>query len=77
MPKQAKKAEVMLNPGECQDCQEQAPHRLVCPGCSMLLCPWCWSHIHVLGTKNEADRARVEKEWDAAQAMCDPEGEDS
>ncbi len=31
---------------ECQDCYDDCKRRIKCPRCKLLVCPWCWHHVH-------------------------------
>lgn len=34
---------------ECEDCGDemlQGQRRIRCPNCKLLVCPWCYHHIH-------------------------------
>lgn len=35
---------------ECQDCGDQVKRRTRCKNCGLLVCRWCYHHIHKIGT---------------------------
>jgi hypothetical protein len=44
----------------CEDCGEETKRRFRCPRCKMLICGWCWNHVHSF-SKNEADAVERHK----------------
>lgn len=60
-----------MDPGVCQDCGDDAVHRVTCPKCEVKVCPFCWSHIHAW-TANDVPELRekvqeAEAEWKASE----------
>jgi hypothetical protein len=68
---------LVLNPGECEDCEEKSsPHRVKCPECTLLVCPYCWHHAHLLVVDMKhlpSAVAAIEQEWDDAEAIHERE----
>lgn len=31
---------------ECEDCGEKVRRRIRCFHCGLLVCSWCWGHVH-------------------------------
>ena len=47
-------------PIHCMDCHEEMPkgkRRICCPHCGMLVCGWCYNHIHGLVVQREDNLA--------------------
>lgn len=46
---------------ECEDCGEEVPYRrLRCRRCRLLVCSWCYGHIHALEIAKDEVRAKQE-----------------
>ena len=30
----------------CEDCSDDCKRRICCFHCGLLVCPWCWHHVH-------------------------------
>lgn len=31
---------------ECEDCEDECEERKKCHHCGLLVCDWCWDHVH-------------------------------
>ncbi len=34
---------------QCEDCKSDSPRRMRCPHCKLLVCLWCYHHVHGCG----------------------------
>jgi len=33
---------------KCEDCGDECKRRFRCSNCNLLICGWCWNHVHVI-----------------------------
>jgi hypothetical protein len=40
----------------CEDCGEEQARRVRCFHCGLLICSWCWSHVHCCEPSHTRDK---------------------
>jgi hypothetical protein len=42
----------------CEDCGDECKRRITCCHCKLLVCPWCWNHVHCCGPSHTPAECR-------------------
>ena len=60
-----------LSPGDCEDCEVRAGHRVTCPDCKSKVCLHCWDRTHGFAVESAEAISEVDQEWNDSRAVME------